>query len=368
MKNSLRKQSPPTPGLFQGWTVFSVALLLLLLALPLSLLAAVTFGTTSLQVGDVYTVIRWELAHLILGQPIPEEWAAGTALHDVVWYIRLPRLVLAAAVGTCLSLCGVAMQAVVKNPLADPYILGISSGANLGVTLAVLLGVGSALGGNYVGVAAFLGALGVSFAVIALANVGGRANSVKLLLAGSALSAVCGAFSSFLVYLRNADHAATEVMRWTMGSLSAANWSNNGVMLLVALGGTVFFLTQSRTLNLMLLGDDAAITLGTDLHGFRILYLVISSLMVGFAVYSAGVIGFVGLVIPHVVRLLLGTDHRKMIPVSALAGALFLVWADVLCRTVLPGNEIPIGILTSMLGAPVFIYLMARKRYGFGGG
>ena len=157
-------------------------------------------------------------------------------------------------------------------------------------------------------------------------------------------------------------------MRWTMGSLSAANWSNNGVMLLVALGGTVFFLTQSRTLNLMLLGDDAAITLGTDLHGYRILYLIISSLMVGFAVYSAGVIGFVGLVIPHVVRLLLGTDHRKMIPVSALAGALFLVWADVLCRTVLPGNEIPIGILTSMLGAPVFIYLMARRRYGFGGG
>lgn len=168
--------------------------------------------------------------------------------------------------------------------------------------------------------------------------------------------------------VQNSKAAATEVMRWTMGSLSAANWSNNGVMLLVALGGTVFFLTQSRTLNLMLLGDDAAITLGTDLHGFRILYLVISSLMVGFAVYSAGVIGFVGLVIPHVVRLLLGTDHRKMIPVSALAGALFLVWADVLCRTVLPGNEIPIGILTSMLGAPVFIYLMARRRYGFGGG
>lgn len=367
MKRVFKKQNSAASGMFQGWPAFSVAILLLILALPLSLLAAVTFGTTSLQVGDVYTVIRWELAHLVLGQPIPEEWTAGTALHDVVWYIRLPRLVLAAAVGTCLSLCGVAMQAVVKNPLADPYILGISSGANLGVTLAVLLGMGSALGGNYVGVAAFLGALGVSFAVITLANVGGRANSVKLLLAGSALSAVCGAFSSFLIYLHNADHAATEVMRWTMGSLSAANWSNNGVMLLVALGGTVFFLTQSRTMNLMLLGDDAAITLGTDLHGYRILYLIISSLMVGFAVYSAGVIGFVGLVIPHVVRILLGTDHRKMIPVSALAGALFLVWADVLCRTVLPGNEIPIGILTSMLGAPVFIYLMARKRYGFGG-
>ena len=127
-------------------------------------------------------------------------------------------------------------------------------------------------------------------------------------------------------------------------------------------------MTQHRTLNLMLLGDESAITLGTDLHCWRILYLVVSSLMVGFAVYNAGVIGFVGLVIPHGVRLLFGTDHKKMLPISALAGAIFLIWADVLCRTILPGNEMPIGILTSMLGAPVFIYLMARKRYGFGGG
>jgi len=355
-------------GLLRGRAAGTAAILLLAAALPLSLLLAVTFGTNPLPVGDVYTVIRYELSRIFLGQPIPAEWAAGTALHDVVWLIRLPRLVLAAAVGVCLSLCGVSMQAIVKNPLADPYILGISSGANLGVTLAVLLGVGAGLGGNFVGIVAFLGALAISFAVIALSNIGGRATSVKLLLSGSALSAVCSAFSSFLVYLRHADHAATEVMRWTMGSLAAANWSNNAVMLGVAVLGVLFYLTQCRTLNLMLLGDDTAITLGCDLHRYRILYLIVSSLMVGFAVYSAGVIGFVGLVVPHLVRMLFGTDHRRVIPISALGGALFLLWADVLCRTILPGNEIPIGILTSMLGAPVFLYLMARRRYGFGGG
>lgn len=355
-------------GLLRGRTAFSVAVAALLAALPASLLAAVSFGTNPLPLGDVYAVIQWELANRLLGWTIPAEWAPGAALHDVVWLIRLPRLVLAAAVGACLSLCGAAMQAVVKNPLADPYILGVSAGANLGVTLAVLLGVGAAAGGNFVGMAGFFGALGASFAVISLANVGGRANSVKLLLAGSALSAVCGACSNFLLYLRNADHAAAEVMRWTMGSLGAANWENNGVMLLAALGGTAFFLTQSRTMNLMLLGEETAVTLGTDLRRYRTAYLAVSSLLVGLAVYSAGIIGFVGLVVPHMARLLFGTDHRRLILVSVLAGALFLLWADVLCRTVLPGNELPIGVLTSLLGAPAFLYLMARRRYGFGGG
>ena len=132
--------------------------------------------------------------------------------------------------------------------------------------------------------------------------------------------------------------------------------------------GTIFFMTQYRTLNLMLLGDEAAVTLGTDLHRWRQLYLLVSAAMVGFAVYAAGMIGFVGLVIPHVIRMLYGTNHKRLLPLSALTGSIFLLWADVACRTMIPGQELPIGILTSMIGAPCFIYLMARKRYGFGGG
>ena len=340
----------------------------LLVLLPLSLVVAVTFGTMPLPVGDVYGVLSSKMLHAVFGTAVPERWAAGSALHDVVWLIRLPRLVLGAAVGAALALCGVVMQAIVKNPLADPYILGISSGASLGATLAALFGVGAAWGARSVGAMAFVGALVVSFAVVFLANLGGRATAVKLLLAGSALSAVCGAFSNFAIYLRNDDHAPAQVIRWTMGGLGAANWQGNGVMVLAVTAGSLFFLTQSRTLNLMLLGDDCAITLGTDLHLRRMLYLAVTSLLIGLSVYQAGTIGFVGLVVPHGVRLLLGTDHRTLVPVSALAGAIFLVWADVACRVVLPGNELPIGILTSLLGAPVFLYLMVRHRYGFGGG
>ena len=354
-------------GLFKGKSIFVITVILLFGGLILSLLAAVTFGTMKLPMGEVYSVIRCELAHIFLGKPFPEQWAPGQPIHDVVWLIRFPRLVLACAVGMALSISGVVMQAIVKNPLADPYILGISSGASLGATIAVMLGVGVAFGANYIGIMAFLGALAVSVGVIALANIGGRANSVKLLLAGSALSAVCGALGNFIIYIAHNDHSASKIVNWTMGSLAAANWSGNAVMLVVAILGTLFYLTQSRTLNLMLLGDESAITLGTDLHRWRLLYLVVSSLLVGFAVYNAGMIGFVGLVVPHVGRMIFGTDHRKLIPICALGGGIFLVWADVLCRTLLPGNEMPIGVLTSLLGAPVFIYLMARKKYGFGG-
>lgn len=346
---------------------YRTVLLTLALVLPLSLMGAVCLGTVKLPISSVYTVIRYELAHLLLGAPFPAEWAPGTAVHDVVWLIRLPRLVLAAAVGGGLSLCGVVMQSVVKNPLADPYVLGVSSGASLGATLAILLGTGAMLGGNFVGLMAFLGAFGASLAVVVLAGVGGRASSVRLLLSGAALSAVCAAVSNFLIYLADADHAAAQVLRWTMGSFGAASWPGNGIMCLVWGLSALFFWSQSRNLNLMLLGDEAALTLGTDLYGLRIIYLLICALVVGFGVYYSGIIGFVGLVVPHVLRLLFGSDHRRLIPLSALGGGVFLLWADVLCRSILPGNEIPVGILTALLGAPVFLWLMARKPYGFGG-
>lgn len=351
-------------GVFHGKPAYRIAILILLATLVLSLLWAVTIGSVDLAMGDVYRVILYK----IFGIGDPEVYGKGS-LSDIVWFVRLPRLVLAIGIGIALSVSGSIMQAIVKNPLADPYVLGVSSGASLGATLAILLGVGSFLGSGYVGLVAFAGAFLVSLAVVALANVGGRANSVKLILSGTALSAICGAVSNFVLYVINSSSGALEaVIRWTLGSLAAAKWETNILMLLVAVAGTLFFWTQHRTLNLMLLGDESAITLGTDLHRWRIVYLLIASLMIGFAVYTAGIIGFVGLIVPHAVRILFGTDHKKLIPISALLGALFLLWADVLCRVLLPRKELPIGILTAMVGAPVFIYLMAHKRYGFGGG
>ena len=350
-------------GVFKGKPMYLVAILVLAAALILSLLGAVTIGSVDLEVGEVYRVILYKL----FGIGDPAVYGSGS-MSDIVWFVRLPRLVLAIAIGCSLSIAGVVMQAIVKNPLADPYVLGISSGASLGATLAILLGVGAALGNGYIGIMAFLGAFGVSMGVIFLANIGGRANSVKLILAGTALSSICSAVSNFVLFVKNnSSGAVNAAVRWTMGSLAAAEWETNGMLLVISALGVLFFWSQYRTLNLMLLGDESAITLGTDLHRWRILYLIVASLMVGFAVYAAGVIGFVGLVIPHVVRMLFGTDHKKLIPLSALLGALFLLWADVLCRTLIDRAELPIGVLTSMIGAPVFIYLMARKKYGFGG-
>ena len=350
-------------GIFKGKPMYLVAIVVLAAALILSLLGAVTIGSVDLEVGEVYRVILYKL----FGIGDPAVYGSGS-MSDIVWFVRLPRLVLAIAIGCSLSIAGVVMRAIVKNPLADPYVLGISSGASLGATLAILLGVGAALGNGYIGIMAFLGAFGVSMGVIFLANIGGRANSVKLILAGTALSSICSAVSNFVLFVKNnSSGAVNAAVRWTMGSLAAAEWETNGMLLVISALGVLFFWSQYRTLNLMLLGDESAITLGTDLHRWRILYLIVASLMVGFAVYAAGVIGFVGLVIPHVVRMLFGTDHKKLIPLSALLGALFLLWADVLCRTLIDRAELPIGVLTSMIGAPVFIYLMARKKYGFGG-
>ena len=344
-------------------TSMYVAVLIGLAAfLIFSILAAITFGNADLSLKDVYSVIAYKLFHI----KSLSAYAEG-AVHDVVWLIRLPRVLLALAVGMALSVCGVVMQAIVQNPLADPYVLGISSGASLGATLAIMLGVGGFLGGNSVGVPAFIGATVTSFAVIAIANMGGKATSAKLILAGMAVSAVCSAFSNFVIYITNDKNAATEVMKWTMGSLAGASWSRVGVMLPVTLICVIIFWTQYRNLNLMLLGDDVSITLGTDLHRLRTFYLIVASVMIGFAVYCAGVIGFVGLVIPHVIRILFGTDHRRLLPLSALLGASFLIWCDVACRVILKNSEMPIGVLVSIIGAPCFIYLLVRKSYGFGG-
>lgn len=335
--------------------------LLLMVILLLALFWALSIGTVKLPLGQIYDVIVNQFQ-----SNLPVEAAGRGAAHDIVWLLRLPRLVLAAAVGCGLACCGVIMQAIVKNPLADPYILGIS-GASLGATAAILLGVGMALGENFVGIAAFIGAFAISLAVLFISNLGGRSNSMKLLLAGMALSAVCSAFSSFIVYFANNKEGMQTIAYWMMGSFAGAKWDNLAVIVPIVILAVLFFWSQSRILNLMLLGDEAAVTLGTDLHLYRQLYLLISSLVVGFVVYSAGMIGFVGLIVPHVVRMLVGTDHKRLIPVTALVGAFFLVVADGLCRIIIPRTELPIGILISLIGAPCFVYLMIKRTYGFGG-
>lgn len=336
--------------------------LLLIVILVLVMFGALSIGTVKLPLEQIYTVVVEQLQ-----SDTPVDALDKGPVHDIVWLLRLPRLILASLVGSGLSVCGVIMQAIVKNPLADPYILGISSGASLGATASILLGIGLSLGENFVGISAFLGAFAISLGVLFISNLGGRSNSIKLLLAGMALSSVCSAFSSFIVYFANNKEGMQTIAYWMMGSFAGARWDNLAVIGPIVIISVLFFWTQSRMLNLMLLGDESAITLGTDLHLYRQVYLLISALIVGFVVYSAGMVGFVGLIVPHVIRMLVGTDHKKLIPVSALTGAVFLVIADSLCRVVIPHAELPIGVLISLIGAPCFVYLMIKRTYGFGG-
>ena len=336
--------------------------LTLLVILVGSIMISVTLGSAKISVSEVYKVLGYKL----LGIKAYSEYSSGP-MHDVVWVIRFPRVVLAIAIGMSLSISGVVMQAIVKNPLADPYILGISSGASLGATFAIMLGFGAVLGGNFVGVMAFIGALLVSFGVLLLANIKGSATSSKLILAGMALSAVCSSFSNFIIYIANDKTGMQSVTYWLLGSLAGAKWETDIIILPIVIIACLFFWSRYRVLNLMLLGDDVSITLGTDLHKPRHIYLIITSIMIVLSVYCAGVIGFVGLIIPHAVRMIFGTDHKKLIPISALVGSIFMIFADALSRIIIPNSEIPIGILISMVGAPVFIYLMVKKSYGFGG-
>ena len=343
-------------------SLYGIVLLILGAGLVFSILASITFGNADISIQEVYKVIFYEIFHV-------DSFSAyqDGAVHDVVWLIRFPRVLLAAGIGMGLSVCGVVMQAVVKNPLADPYVLGVSSGAYLGAAVAIILGIGAIFGDNAMGIMAFIGAVAASFAVLFISGIGGRSSAGKLILAGMAISSVCSAFANFLIYISQNRDATTQISYWSMGSLATADWDNVPVILPIMFIASLIFWTQSRNLNLMLLGDETAVTLGTDLHRARIAYMMLSSFMVGFAVCAAGMIGFVGLIIPHAVRMIFGTDHRRLLPVSVLAGAVFLLWADVACRVILPHSELPIGILISLIGAPCFIYLMVRKSYGFGG-
>lgn len=346
---------------FKEVPIYIGASVILLVILFLSIGFAVTIGSVDISIKEVYQVILYKLLNI-------GDSSIGTgAVADVVWLIRMPRIVLAIAVGVGLSVVGIVMQAIVKNPLADPYILGVSSGASLGATLAVVLGIGSVFGSNSIGIMGFTGAFGVSVLVLMISNIGGRSNSIKLLLAGMALSSVCSSFSSFLVYISDDSQKLKTITFWLMGSLAGAKWNEIAFILPIIILGVIFFTTQYRILNLMLLGDEVSITLGTDLHKFRIIYLLITSLMIGLLVYVSGMIGFIGLIIPHIVRIIFGTDHKRIIPIAALLGAIILIWADVISRILIKGTEIPIGIVISIIGAPLFVWLMIKKNYGFGG-
>jgi iron complex transport system permease protein len=327
-----------------------IALALLGLALVLAAAAGVGLGAVPVSPADALRAIGRALG------------GGSHGLADaVVVDLRLPRVVLAALVGAGLASAGVLYQALFRNPLADPYILGVSAGAGLGATIALVLGAGSVVT-RLVGVplGSFAGAAVTILIVARLASRAGRMQTASLLLAGVAVSYTLAAATSFiLVYSRK---SMADVVYWMMGGLSGATWGQVAWLAAAFALGFAVPALSGRELNLMLLGDERASQLGVDVRRFERMALASASLLVAAAVSVSGLIGFVGLMTPHMVRLVLGPDHRLLLPASALGGATVLVVADLLARVVLAPVELPVGIVTAMLGGPFFLWLLVRRE------
>ncbi|MBQ8087121.1 MAG: iron ABC transporter permease [Clostridia bacterium] len=350
-------------------TLFWVLMAGLVFGLILSIIFAVSVGAVALSPRDVYGTILYRLTGWDIGGI--ENIGEGP-LFDIVWIIRLPRVIMSVIVGMGLALAGVIMQATVQNPLADPYVLGLSSGASLGATFSIMIGASSVFTGFLAntGIAfwGFLGALGVSVLVFLLSSIGGRMTTSKLILSGVVVSSICSAFSNIIIYLNQDKSDIQSVTFWTFGSFSTATWEKLRLPTIALVVCFAFFLTQVRRINIMLLGDEAATTLGIDLNRLRRVYMVLTALLTAVIVCTCGIVGFVGLMIPHFMRAFTGSDYRRLLPATTLFGGLFLIWADIAARTLgASGKEIPIGIITSAIGAPVFMIIMLRRAYGFGG-
>lgn len=291
---------------------------------------------------------------------------AGSIPQDAMQFIRLPHMVLSFLIGAGLAVCGAVMQAVMRNPLADPYLLGISSGASLGAVLAIALGVGTVFGLDGTGAFAFIGAGLVSLLILLIASATGKGDSLTLLLSGFALNAACSAAVSFIVTAMAEPNKTRSIQFWMMGNIMTGSWVVTLVLAAVVGSGFLYFLTQRRVLDLMLIGDELSLSMGRNLAAYRKWYIGVTALMVGSIVYVSGMVGFVGLLIPHAVRLVVGSVHRRVVPMSALAGGCFLVWADIIGRNAVPGMELPIGVTAALVGAPFFLWMLLRRKYSGG--
>lgn len=293
------------------------------------------------------------------------DWSV--AEENIIWEIRFPRVLLGAFVGAGLATVGVAMQALVRNPLADPFILGVSSGASVGATMVILFGTFNLFGQYALSLSAFIGALASVVIVFLISRTNGKISTVRLLLSGIAISAIFNGITNLIIMFAPQERGIQSALFWMLGSLSTAKWENLFIPVIVVLLGITFLFIQSRSLNILLMGEETAITLGLNINFYRKLLLIFTSLLTGVLVAISGAIGFVGLMIPHIVRVLVGSNHKLVLPISALLGAIFLIWADVLARLTFAPEEIPIGVITSICGGPFFIWLLRRNTYRFGG-
>ena len=338
-----------------------VIFVLLLAAAAVSFVISLTFGSVAYDAMDVWDVVA---AHIGI---IPGDDVFGSTIDSVVWSLRAPRGLLALIVGAGLALAGVVMQTLVRNPLADPYLLGVSSGASVGATSVITIGVFTSFGLYAISVGALFGALAATAIVYLITLVQGGLTPLRLILTGVVASSAFSALASFLVFKAQDARAAQGVMFWMLGSVVGAQWDRLLLPALVVLAAFLILMFMSNPLDAMAAGPDTAAALGVNVERLRQILFFIQALLVGAMVAVAGGIGFVGLVIPHLARIMVGSLHRRLLPIAMVLGAVFMVWVDVIARIAAPPQEIPLGVVTGVLGAPLFLLLMGRGRYQFGG-
>ena len=322
-------------------------------ALFVSLSVAVSVGAVSVPLPTVWGI----MANKLSAGLINPDWSAGR--EAIVWDIRLPRAILACLVGAGLAVVGASLQAVTRNPLADPHLLGISAGGAFGAIVA-LLHTGLFLGLMTVPLLAFVGALGATLLVLGVSQFAAATSADRLVLAGVTVSFIVMSAANALIFLGD-PRAAHTVVFWMLGGLGLAQWSQLIFPLVILVGGGAYLIANARNLNAMTIGDETAATLGIPVRRFRLTVFVVGALITGVMVAFSGIIGFVGLMIPHIVRLIVGGDYTRVLPVSALCGAIFLLWADIFARTVMAPDDIPIGIVTGLIGGVFFVWLLRRN-------
>lgn len=295
-----------------------------------------------------------------LGTFIPQTWEQLD--YNIIIGLRLPRVLLGMVVGASLAVTGVTMQALVRNKLADPFILGVSSGASAFATLGMLFGAFSFLGRYSLSLSAFIGSAVTIIFVYILSRRNGRINIAQMLLSGVAVSMIMDGFTNIITLSAPNALGLHNASFWMSGSLAGAKLEYLTLPFAVLVICTAVLMLNYRGLNLLVLGDESAETLGINVSRLQKLLILVASLMSGVTIAISGSIGFVGLMVPHFTRLLVGGDHRKVLPVSALLGGILVVWVDVLARTVIAPEELPVGILTAVIGGPIFIWMLRRKQ------
>lgn len=323
-------------------------------------LAGLMIGSVTIPAGTALAIVVHWLSGGILIEP---DWRQ--AYEIIIVQTRIPRVILAAVVGASLGVAGMVIQAIVRNPLAGPSILGVSSGAATGAVIVMRFGL-IALGVFTLHIAAFVGGLVALTIVFWIARTGGQMTPTRLVLAGIAVSAVLSALTSLLVLTSPDPQLAARVLFWTLGGFGSAQWSILPIPVASLAIGLAVMLVQARRLNLLMAGDESAVALGLDVERFRRAMFVLTAGLTGITVAVSGVIGFVGLIMPHIVRLMVGADHRKALPAVALLGASFTIAADLVARSIIAPLELPVGIVTALVGGPFFIWLLRRDARTLG--